>query len=196
MPVSTLNALNDTWALLGLHGLGWPQLLQLFGHFMLLSMLAVGGAITTAPDMHRYLVHEQGWISDAQFTASVAIAQSAPGPNILFVALVGLNVAGLMGLLATMLGIMLPASLVAWSVGRLRRQRHNSIVLRAFTAGLTPLTLGLLLSTGWVLLAPTRQHGGSAVLVLLTVGLMVRTKISPLWLIALGAVAGMLGVTG
>lgn len=186
----------DSWTLLGLQGLGWPQLLQLFAHFMLLSMLAVGGAITTAPDMQRYLVHEQGWITDAQFTASVAIAQSAPGPNILFVALVGLNVAGLAGVLATMVGIMLPSSLLAWTVGRLRRQRRNSMVLRAFTAGLTPLTLGLLLSTGWVLMAPTRQHWGTAVLVLVTVLAMVRTKISPLWLIALGAVAGMLGFTG
>ncbi|WP_325422386.1 chromate transporter [Aquabacterium sp.] len=186
----------DSWALLGLQSFGWPQLLQLFGHFMLLSMLAVGGAITTAPDMQRYLVHEQGWMSDAQFTASVAIAQAAPGPNILFVALVGLNVAGLMGVLATMLGIMLPSSLVAWSVGRLRRQRSQSIVLRAFTAGLTPLTLGLLLSTGWVLMAPTRQHWGTGVLVAVTVLTMVRTKLSPLWLIALGAVAGMQGLTG
>ena len=58
----------------------------LFGHFLLLSLLAVGGAITTAPDMHRYLVAEHGWISDAQFTTSVALAQAAPGPNLLFVA--------------------------------------------------------------------------------------------------------------
>ena len=51
----------DSWELLGLQGLGWTELLQLFGHFMLLSMLAVGGAIATAPDMHRYLVSEQGF---------------------------------------------------------------------------------------------------------------------------------------
>lgn len=187
---------QELLAQLGLHGFGTAQLLQLVGHFMLLSMLAVGGAITTAPDMHRYLVHEQGWMTDTQFTASVAIAQAAPGPNILFVALVGLNVAGLAGVLATMVGIMLPSSLVAWGVGRLGHRGGQSLLLRAFTAGLTPLTLGLLLSTGWVLLTPTRAHWGTWALVLLTVVLMVKTKISPLWLIAAGAVAGMLGLTG
>ena len=31
----------------------WVALLT---HFLSLSLLAVGGAITTAPDMHRYLV--------------------------------------------------------------------------------------------------------------------------------------------
>ncbi|OYU82887.1 MAG: chromate transporter, partial [Burkholderiales bacterium PBB5] len=73
---------------------------------MVLSLLAVGGAITTAPDMQRYLVGEQGWMSDAQFTTGVAIAQAAPGPNILFVAVMGWHVAGLAGVLATMLGNM------------------------------------------------------------------------------------------
>ena len=80
-----------------MNALTWPELLALTGHFMLLSLLAVGGAITTASDMHRYVVAEHGWISDAQFSASIAIAQAAPGPNVLFVAVIGWNVGGLAG---------------------------------------------------------------------------------------------------
>jgi chromate transporter len=53
---------------------------------MLLSLLAVGGATATAPDMQRYLVQERSWMTASDFTAAVAIAQSAPGHNILFVA--------------------------------------------------------------------------------------------------------------
>jgi chromate transporter len=183
-------------ALWGLHGLGWADVLNLLLHFMLLSLLAVGGAITAAPDMQRWLVREQGWLTDEQFTASIAIAQAAPGPNILFVALLGLNAGGVAGLLATMVGIMLPSSLLAWSAGRLGRRRADSVAMRAFTAGLTPLTLGLLLSTGWVLLTPTRQHPGTWVLVGITVLTMLKTRISPMWLMAGGAVAGMLGAVG
>ena len=74
-----------------------PQLtpsdwLDLFTHFAALSLLGVGGAITTAPDMHRYLVGEKQWLTDPQFTSSIALAQAAPGPNVLFVALMGWNV--------------------------------------------------------------------------------------------------------
>lgn len=184
--------------LLGTHGLGWSDLLGLWAHFMLLSLLAVGGAITTAPDMQRYLVGQQGWMTDAQFTAGVAIAQAAPGPNILFVAVMGWHVAGVAGVLATMAGIMGPSSLLAFAVGRFGRRRADSIALRAFTAGLTPLTLGLLASTGWVLTAPVRGEGVTvmvaAVLVLGTVAASVRTRISPMWLIAVGAVAGGLAL--
>ena len=65
---------------------------SLFVHYLSLSLLSVGGAITTAPDMHRYLVERQGWLTDPQFSASIAIAQAAPGPNVLFVGLLGWNV--------------------------------------------------------------------------------------------------------
>ena len=179
---------------LAMHGLGWSDLLGLWLHFSLLSLLAVGGAITTAPDMQRYLVGQQGWMSDAQFTAGVAIAQAAPGPNILFVAVMGWHVAGLAGVLATMAGIMGPSSLLAFAVGRYGQRRADSIALRAFTAGLTPLTLGLLLSTGWVLTAPVRSDWTAVLLVLGTVAASVRTRISPMWLIAVGAVAGALAL--
>ena len=50
--------------------------LALFGHFLSLSLLAVGGAVTTAPDMHRFLVDRQHWLTDPQFSASIAIAQA------------------------------------------------------------------------------------------------------------------------
>ena len=113
---------NSLWLGPGL--LGAAELLHLLTHFMMLSLLAVGGAITTAPDMQRFVVREQGWLSDAQFTASVALAQAAPGPNVLFVAVIGFNVAGLAGSLRTSpLG--LPACVVlalatALAVGFLR----------------------------------------------------------------------------
>ena len=37
--------------------------LDLFSHYLTLSVLAVGGAITTLPEMHRYLVDQQHWLS-------------------------------------------------------------------------------------------------------------------------------------
>lgn len=180
------------------HGaLSVVDLLGLFAHFAVLSVLAVGGAIATAPDMHRYVVADHGWISDAQFSSSIAIAQAAPGPNILFVAVIGWNVAGAWGALATMAGILLPSSVLALLATRWGTQRRDTRAVRAFTTGMAPLTLGLLLSTGWILADPfVRPPGhrlGALALIAVSVWAMSRTKISPLWLIALGAVAGMLG---
>ncbi|HPM66881.1 MAG TPA: chromate transporter [Piscinibacter sp.] len=180
-----------------MNGLSATDLLSLLGHFMLLSLLAVGGAITTASDMHRYVVVEHGWISDAQFTSSIAIAQAAPGPNVLFVAVIGWNVAGAAGALATLAGTMLPSTLLVLAVSRWAAQRREHPGVRAFTTGMAPLTLGLLLATGWVLAEPfvrvPGQRVGALALIAVTIVAMMRFRLSPMWLVALGAVVGAAG---
>jgi chromate transporter len=173
------------------------NLLGLLGHFLVLSMLSVGGAIATVPDMHRYIVVEHHWLTDAQFTASIAIAQAAPGPNVLFVAVLGWNVAGLLGALATMIGILLPSTALSLWATRWGTQRRDTRGVRAFTTGLAPLTVGLLLSTGWVLAEPylvnPAHRWGVLALIVVTVAVMMRTRLSPMWLVALGMGAGALG---
>ncbi len=171
--------------------------LGLFGHFLLLSLLSIGGAITTTPEMHRYLVTQQHWLDNAQFTSSIAIAQAAPGPNVLFVAVLGWNVAGPMGAFVTMAGILLPSTVLSLAATRWGSQRRETRGVRAFTSGLIPLTLGLLLATGFVLALPyvevPAHRWGALGLIAVTTAVMLRTRLSPMWLVALGAAAGMLG---
>lgn len=173
------------------------DLLGLFAHFMLLSLLCVGGAISAAPDMHRYVVTEHHWIVDADFTASVALAQAAPGPNVLFVAVIGWNVAGAPGALATLAGILIPSTVLSLAAARWGAQRRETRGVRAFTLGLAPLTLGLLLSTGWILAEPFVRRGehraASLALVVASTGLALRTPVGPMWIVALGALVGAAG---
>lgn len=183
---------GSAW-LLGTAGLGAADFAALFGHFALLSLLAVGGAIATAPDMHRWLVGERGWIADAQFSASIALAQAAPGPNVLFVAVIGFNVGGLVGALAALSGSLLPSTLLARSAGRYGRRHAESLPVQAFQAGMAPLVIGLVAATGWLVAEPVRGSAGGLVLIALTLLLMLRTQAGPLLPIAIGAVAGALG---
>lgn len=186
--------------------------LSLFQHFASLSLLAVGGAITAAPDMHRYLVDETHWLSESQFTSSIALAQSAPGPNILFVALMGFNVgmnagaslgggwisAGLaiLGVIVCMMGIMLPSSILCYTATRWAHQHREKLGIRAFKSGMAPIVIALLLSTAWLL---TLAHNQPAqdwplyVLTAVTALVVWRTQVHMLWLIGLGALLGGLG---
>jgi chromate transporter len=176
--------------------LSGADLWAMFLHFTMLSLLAVGGAITTTPEMQRWVVGERGWLTDAQFTGSVALAQSSPGPNLLFVAVIGWNVAGLAGVAVTMLGSLLPSTTLALVATRWGAQRQNHLAVRAFKSGMAPLTIGMLLATGWVLTEPLRGHVATAVLVLLAVVVMRFTRLSPLWPIAVGAAVGAMGWLG
>lgn len=187
--------------------------LDLFTHFASLSLLAVGGAITTAPDMHRYLVGQQGWLSDAQFSSSIALSQAAPGPNVLFVALVGWNVGlnagggpaggafawgmALLGVLVTMVAIMLPSSVLTYTATRWAHRNRELRAVRAFKTGMAPIVIALLIATGWLLSVAHDQPARDWRLWLLTVTsilLVWRTRIHMLWLIGAGALLGAFGL--
>lgn len=174
-----------------------PELLPLFLHFLTLSLLSIGGAISTAPEMHRYLVGQQHWLSDLQFTNSIALAQAAPGPNILFVAVLGWNIAGLSGALAAMAGIMLPSTTLVLAATRWAQKNQHSLGVRAFKAGMAPITLGLLIATGYLLAEPylhQPEHRWFTLgLMAATVLLTAKTRISLVWLVLGGGVLGALG---
>ena len=186
--------------------------LSMFQHFASLSLLAVGGAITTAPDMHRYLVEENLWLGESQFTSSIALAQAAPGPNILFVALMGWNVGlnaaasqgggwqsavlGMWGVLVAMLGIMLPSSILTYTATRWAHQHREMRAIRAFKSGMAPIVIALLLATAWLLTMSHNQpvHDWPLYLLTLVTTLIVwRTKVHMLWLIGAGALLGAMG---
>jgi chromate transporter len=169
------------------------DLIALFGHCAMLSLLAIGGAIATVPDLQRFVVVEHGWLDAANFTASIALAQAAPGPNLLFVAVVGYNALGLMGALAATAGMLLPSTVLTLAITRWGSRRRDTRGVKAFVAGMAPITLGLLLSTGWLLAAPLAHRPVALALVAVTVLALWRTRLSPLWLLGAGAAAGALG---
>ncbi|PIG09415.1 chromate transporter [Comamonas sp. 26] len=192
--------------LIHLTAMDWLHLLV---YFLTLSLMAVGGAITAAPDMHRYLVDGNHWLTETQFTSSIAIAQAAPGPNVLFIALLGWNVGlnagggsgpeawalGALGVAISMVGILLPSSLLTWQASRWGQRNRDKRGVRAFKQGMAPLVIGLLLATGWLLGSASGQWQKDWKLWLLSLvcTLMVwRTRIHLLWLLGGGALLGAL----
>ena len=179
--------------------------LNLFLHYISLSLLAIGGAITTAPDMHRFLVDQQHWLTDAQFNASIAIAQAAPGPNVLFIALMGWNVGlnagglltGLLGVLTAMLGILIPSTTLTYLAAQWGHRNRELRAVRAFKQGMAPIVVALLIATGWIL---TGSNGGDLkhwpvwLLTGLTALVVWRTKTHLLWLLGAGALLGWFGL--
>jgi chromate transporter len=76
---------------------GGGVLLTLAGFFALMSLFAIGGANSAVPEIHRFAVNVQDWLSDRQFSESFALAQLTPGPNVILVTLIGYHVAGIVG---------------------------------------------------------------------------------------------------
>jgi len=163
-------------------------------HFTLLSLMAIGGISAILPDMQRYLVEAHHWLSATQFANAYALGQAAPGPNMMFVTLLGLQVAGWFGAIVATLAMIAPPVLLTLAITRLNANNPAAPMGRAIRAGLGPIAIGLTLSSGWILAHSADHDWRGVVLTLATVALMLRTRLNPVWLILVGAVAGMTGI--
>jgi len=188
-------------ALLQMHPADW---LNLFVHYLGLSLMAVGGAISTAPDMHRYLVDQQHWMTEPQFNASITLAQAAPGPNVLFVALMGWQVglnsgslsSALLGMVLTMTGMLIPSATLTYVASRWGHNNRDLRAVRAFKQGMAPVVIGLILATGWLMSSVHAQPATDWPVWLATaVSAMIvwKTRIHLLWLLAAGGLLGWFG---
>lgn len=185
--------------------MSWSDWLYLIQNFLIFSAMAMGGPLVLLPEMQRFLVGNQGWLTDEQVSASVVIAQAAPGPNVLFVALMGWNVGlnagsyglALFGAAACMIAMLLPSSIMIYSTSRwIHRNQHRATV-RAFKQGMAPIVIALLICSGWTLgTAGTTLPQDWPLLLLsaIVVGLVLWGKIHMFWLLAIGGTLGALGL--
>jgi len=177
----------------------------LIQNFLIFSAMAMGGPLVLLPEMQRFLVGGQGWLTYEQVSASVEIAQAAPGPNVLFVALMGWNVGlnagsyvlALLGAASCMIAMLLPSSIMMYSTSRwIHRNQHRATV-RAFKQGMAPIVIALLICSGWILgTAGTTLPQDWPLLLLsaLVVCLVLWGKIHMFWLLAVGGALGALGM--
>ena len=166
--------------------------MALFWHFLLLGCLAVGGVSTVMPDMYRYVVDEQGLVTGRQFADMYALSQAAPGPGALWVALLGMQAAGWTGAIATTLGVLIPATVFSLVASAFHAQHPDSPLALAIRRGLAPVALGFMLASGWLLLRSVGHGVPGYGLALATFVIVTATRMNPLWLLAGGALAGIL----
>ena len=170
------------------------KLWSLAATFALLSFISIGGANAVLPEMHRQAVDVHHWMTSARFTDLFAIAQAAPGPNILIVTLIGWDVAGLAGALAATIAMIVPTSVVAYHVGKIWDRFREARWRIAIQAGVTPVTIGLVGGSAYVLSRAADTGPATVILTLGTAVILTTTRLHPLLLIALGGVLGALGI--
>jgi chromate transporter len=161
---------------------------QIAATFGGLSLVAIGGANAVVPEIHRQVVTTLAWMSDATFAHLFAIAQVAPGPNILVVSLIGWHLAGALGLVIATLAMIVPSCCLAFGVGRLVSRGGPASWLRIVQDGLIPIAVGLILASGWVM---ARAAASSRLAVAITIGtsiFVVASGRTPLWALFAGTI--------
>ncbi len=168
-------------------------LVQMMGQFALLSLLSIGGVNVVLPETHRYLVDVHHWISEQEFADFFAIAQAAPGPNFMMFALFGWKIAGFVGAVAATLAIAVPPATCAFVFGGWWHRLRDTPWRRAVQAGLAPITIGLIFSSGYVLSIASDHDWTTFAVTAVTAVISLATKINPLWLFLIAGLGGIVG---
>jgi chromate transporter len=169
-------------------------LAQLALEFGLLSLIAVGGGIAVLPEMQRIAVDTHGWMTAATFADLFALAQAAPGPNVLVVSLIGWQVAGLPGAAVTTAAMTVPTSVLTYAIASAWERFREARWRKAIQRGLAPVTVGLMLGAAYLITRAADETPAAYALTALVAAVVLGTRLQPLWLIALGAALGFLGV--
>jgi chromate transporter len=171
-----------------------PLLGELALQFFVLSLLSIGGANAVIPEIQRRVVEMHHWMTNEDFAQLFALSQAAPGPNVLIVSLVGWKVAGVLGGVVAMLAMCGPSSLLTYGVAHAWERWRDAPWRIAIQRGLAPVTVGLILSSGYIL-ARTADHSWAAYMITgATLLLALTTRMHPLWLLAVAAVLGACGL--
>lgn len=185
---------------------------ELFVGFLKVGCLSFGGAYGSLAVI-RDVVRSYGWLTDQELTQMIAISESTPGPIMVNLATyIGSSRAGLVGALVATMAVVLPAFIIIWLVASVLKRLLQSDFVQAALDGLQPCMTGMILATGvYMLLGEIWAQAGSvisagvmkpepaamviAVLLLLAmVGSerMAKRRLSPIALILLGALAGLI----
>lgn len=183
------------------------NLLRVLWEFLSLSLFSLGGGNTLLAEYHHLAVNQFCWLTDAQFADLYALAEAAPGPSSMLVGLLGLGAAwkegvgwGLLSGYGAEAAILLPSTLLMVVACLSWRRLEHSPWRIAFERGMGPITLGILFAVGLKIVrtADTTRAGDLSVpgviVSLIVCVLMLRTRISPLWFMAVAGVLGGLGM--
>jgi chromate transporter len=170
-----------------------PTLVALALLFAELSLLAFGGGNTVLPEMHRQCVDVYRWMTNGEFAALYALAQAAPGPNMMVVPLIGWHVAGWNGLLVSTVAMFGPSSALTVVALRLWHRFKDRQWRRAVQQGLVPLSIGLVAASAVVIVQAVDHAWILAAVTAASAFLGLTTRLHPLWLLAAGAAVGWTG---
>jgi chromate transporter len=123
-----------------------PTTRELFTAFLSVGISGFGGVL---PYARRQLVDVKRWITDAEMTELLSLAQLLPGPNIVNVAIMlGTRFRGAAGAAAGVLGLVLVPLVLFLVLGAIYQQFADVPWLKGAFAGVGAAAAGLVLSVG------------------------------------------------
>jgi chromate transporter len=170
-----------------------PDLFALFLHCVALWFVAIGGPSAILPGIHRYVVDVQHLMTSREFAEVFTLSQIAPGPNAMYVTLIGWLVGGWAGAAAMTIPLMIPSVTLTLLVGHFNERFPHAKIFRAIRSGLMPITIGLVFASATLLMRAVNHDWRGYLITAATIAIVLRKPLNPLWLFGAAALVGILG---
>lgn len=170
------------------------DLLELLGQMVIQSLLAIGGINVILGELQRVLVTENGWLTAQEFTSLFALAQASPGPNTLFVTLIGWRLFGIGGGLAATAVFVAPSIIIGAIVARAWTRWSETRWFVTLRRGLVPMTVGLVVSSAILLTLAAASGPFSWIITAAAAALSLTTRLPPVAILAIAAVVGVVAL--
>ena len=168
------------------------SLSRLFFTFLKIGSVLYGSGYVLLVFLRADFVVRFGWLTDRQLMDAIAIGQVTPGPVFTTATFIGYLLAGTPGALLATLGIFLPSFIFVALSNPLIPRVRNSAWAGALLDGVNVASLGLMAAVTWQLGRTSLIDPLTIGIALVAFGLLVRFKLNSTWLIAGGAVMGVL----
>ena len=166
------------------------SLVKLCVTFLTMGLVFFGGGFVLVPVLHQTLVEKLGWLSPQEFIDGVAISNLTPGPISVLATFAGYRLRGIAGALVATGALYLPAVILMLVLCHQYERLKDRKETQAFLAGVIPAVIGLVLSTAIVLASGTLHSWRAFAFAGLALLVLIRWKVHPAFVLAVGAAAG------
>lgn len=166
--------------------------LRLLGFFGKAGAMVFGSGLAIVPFLYGGVVKEYHWLTEQQFMDAVAVAMITPGPVVITVAFIGYLVRDSWGATLAAIGVFLPVYLFVVIPSPWFKKHAKNPSLNAFVKGVTAAATGAIAGACVVLARRAIIDVLTALIALVTLGVLLKTKKVPEPLIILAA--GMAGL--
>ena len=126
--------------------------LYLLLEFFKIGLFTFGGGYAMIP-LVKEVVLKYGWLTEEGFYNFIGVCESTPGPIAINMAtFIGAEQGGLLGSIVATTAVVLPSFIIILLVASLLKRFIKNKYVQAFLKGVKPVVIGLILSTGLVLL--------------------------------------------
>ncbi len=164
---------------------------RILGFFAKAGAMVFGSGLAIVPFLYGGVVREYHWLTERQFMDAVAVAMITPGPVVITVAFIGYLVRGFWGATLAAIGVFLPVYLFVVIPSPWFKKHGKNPQLNAFVKGVTAAATGAIAGACLVLAQRAISDVPTALIALVTLGVLIRWKVPEPWLIALAGLAGL-----